>query len=197
MTTNEILSLVRTKALEAGSEVVSEPTLLIYVNLAHRDVIKRAFPNNSVETATITFTNGVGTLPTNFGTLYTDAYDSDGNIFNEVSISDFIRLNGEPAIVIENDTIKVSPDTKSSLNIKYYPDYAALTNIQNPTIDEYLHEPIVYGALSRVIEDLQDPELSQFYLNKYEKMLTDRLSHISNYEETGQSNVMFNQIRIL
>lgn len=200
MTTEQILSLSRLKLLESGTEIISDATLLIYTNLAHKDVIKRAFPNTSVTTATVAFTSGVGTLPTTFGTLYTDAYDTNNNIFPEVSISDFIRNNasGINSVVIEAGTIKVSPSTTASLNIKFYPTYSTLTSIVNPTIDEYLHEPILYGTLARAFEDLQDPEMSVFYENKFEKMMEKKLNTLSNYEEDAQrGGQLFNGIQII
>lgn len=200
MTTAQILELSRLKLLESGTEIISDTTLLIYANLAHKDVIKKAFPNTAVTTATVTFTSGVGTLPATFGTLYTDAYDVNNNIFPEVSISDFIRNNASSinSVVIEGGTIKVSPSSTTSLTIKFYPTYDTLTSSVNPTIDEYLHEPIIYGILARAFEDLQDPELSQFYEKKFDVMLEKKLSNLSNYEEEAQrGGVMFNGINFL
>lgn len=200
MTTAQITSLVRLKLLESGTDIISDATLLIYANLAHKDVIKKAFPNSAVTTATVTFTAGVGTLPATFGTLYTDAVDSNDNIFPEVSIADFVRklASGENCVTIESATIKASPTTTASLIIKYYPTYSALTASVDPTIDEYLHEPIVYGTLARAYEDLQDPELSQFYSNKFDTMLDKKLSVLSNYEENAErGGQMFNGINIL
>lgn len=200
MTTAEILSLARAKLLEAGTEILTDATLLIYANLAHKDVIKKAFPNSAITTATVTFTSGSGTLPSSFGTLYTDAYDSNYNIFPEVSPSDFIRklASSENAVVIEGGVIKVSPATTSSLTVKYYPTYTTLSAVINPTIDEYLHEPIVYGILWRAFEDLQDWELSTFHKANFKTMLDEKLNNLSNYEEEAQrGGAMFNGISIL
>jgi hypothetical protein len=120
------------------------------------------------------------------------------NVFPEVSIADFLRQNGANAVTIEGGEIKVSPDSTASLNIKYYPTYATLTTSVNPTIDDYLHEPIVYGILARAFEDLQDPESSQLYANKFTAMLNERIESLSNYEEDAQKgNVMFNGINII
>jgi len=200
MTTTQITQLVRLKLLESGTDIISDATILIYANLAHKDVIKKAFPNSSITTSTVTFTAGVGTLPATFGTLYTDAIDSNDNIFPEVSIADFVRkeAGGENCVTIESATIKASPTTTASLVIKYYPTYSTLTASVNPTIDEYLHEPIIYGTLARAYEDLQDPELSQFYSNKFDSMLDKKLSVLSNYEENAErGGQMFNGINIL
>lgn len=200
MTTDQITSLVRIKLLENSTEIVADATLLIYANLAYKDVIKRAFPNNSVTSATVNFTSGVGSLPAGFGTLYTDVVDSQGNIYPEVSISDFVRKlqNGENAVCVEEGELKISPVSVASASIKYYPTYTALSSGSTPSIDEYLHEPIVYGTLSRAFEDLQDFELSKYFGEKYETMLTDKLAHLSNYEEDAQrGNVMFNGIQLI
>lgn len=200
MTTNEITALSRKKLLEEGTELIADDTVLTYANLAYKDVIKKAFPKNSILEATIAFTSGSGSLPSLYGTLYTDAHDSDGNPFPEVSIADFIRYNDLSinAITIEGGIMKVSPDSTSSLDVKYYPTYPKLTTAVNPTIDEYLHEPIVYGILYRAFEDLQDPELAQFYKNIYVDMLTDKIDTLSNYEEDSQrGGQMFNGINIV
>jgi hypothetical protein len=198
MTTTEILDLARLKLLEEGTDLVTDATLLIYANMSFKDVIKRAFPKNSIKSATITFTAGASTVPADFGTLYTDPVDVNGNFYPEVAIANFLRLNDEYGVTIENGEIKVSPATTTSVDIKYYPTYATLTSNVNPTIDEYLHEPIVYGTLARAFEDLQDPEMSQFYANKYETMMKSRLDNLSNYEEDAQKgNTMFNGISII
>lgn len=196
MTTNQILQAIRAKALETTTEVLSDATVLLYANLAYQDVSKRVFPNDQILSATVTFTNGVGTLPSQFGTLYGDAVDSASstNYFPELSIDDFNKQTLAQAVTIESGTIKVYPTTTASLTIKYYPTFPDLTTAVNPTINSYFHLPIVYGALSMVHEDLQDEALVKFYEEKYEKMLTERMAHQSMYEEGNQrSSQMFSQ----
>lgn len=200
MNTTTILSLARAKLLEEGTEILADATLLTYANLAYKDVIKRAFPNSAISSATVAFVSGVGSEPSDFGTLYSDAIDTNGNIFPEVSIADFVRMSetGERAITVEGGQLKVTPDTTTSLNIKYYPNFETLTAAVNPTIDEYLHEPIVYGTISRAFEDLQDPELSQFYENKFDTMLEKKINVLNNYElEAQRGGTMFNGISIV
>lgn len=188
MTITQILSLVRVKILEATTEIVSDETLLIYANLTQQDIGKRAFPNAKIKSATINFSSGVGTLPTDFGTMYGDAFKSLGDYFPELSIDDFQKQTLNQAVTIEDNTIKVFPTTTASLTIKYYPVYTdmSISPIVNPTVDSYFHEPIVYGILSRAFEDLQDETLSQFYNSKYETMLNQRISIQSNFEEGNQ-----------
>lgn len=198
LTTIQILSLARAKLLESTTEIITDENILIYANLAYQDIIKRVFTNDKILTATISFTNGVGTLPTLFGTLYGSAQDIGTQIFEEVSIEDFDNKMSDRMVTIEGGTIKVYPTTTSSLIIKYYPTFAALTAGSNPSINEYFHECIVYGILDRAFEDLQDESLSAFYHAKYENMITQKTAVQSNYEEGNQrGGEMFTYIQLL
>lgn len=185
MTTEQILTLARTKILETSTELVTDATLLIYANLSQQDIFKRVFPNSQILSATITFTSGVGTLPTYFGTMYGDALQGTANYFPELSIEDFKKQTLPQAVTIEGGTMKVYPTTTASLAVKYYPTYPDLTSVVNPTIESYFHECIVYGILHRVYEDLQDQELSQYYRTKYENDLNQKIAVQSNYEENN------------
>lgn len=186
MTTNEIIQTARRKLLETTSEIVSDTTILLYANLAYQDVWKRLFVNSDVDSATVTFTNGVGGLPATFGTMYGPGFDSAGNAFEEVSIEDFDREIMDRMVTIENGQMKVYPTDTASLTVKFWPEPETLTSTQNPTINSYFHEPIVYGILARAYEDLQDQELAVFNTNKFEDDLTKRLERQSVYEETNQ-----------
>jgi hypothetical protein len=194
MTTSQILQLVRVKILESTSEIVTDETLLIYANLVKEDIVKRAFPNSQIKSATVTFTNGVGTLPTDFGTLYGDAFKDLGNYFPELSIDDFQKKTTNQAVTIEGGQIKVYPTETASLTIKYYPTYPDVSLSVNPTFDAYFHEPMIPGILSRVQEDLQDEELANLYNVKYENMLNQRIANQSNYEENNcRAGQMFSE----
>jgi hypothetical protein len=195
LSTNTIISAARKKLLEEGGEILSDTTMLIYANLAQDDIGKRAFPNSRIKTATVSFSAGVGTLPTNFGTLYGDAYTATGNNhFPELSIEDFNKKTLSQAVTIENGTIKVHPDTTGSLEIKYYEAYPTMTTVVNPTIDGYFHELIIYGIVFRGFEDLQDYQLAQTYEAKYEKELAKKIAVQSNFEENNvRGGQMFNQ----
>jgi len=199
MTTQQIIASVRLKVLEATSEVVSDTTIIGYANFALQDVYKRAFPNSLIETATLTFTNGVADLPSNFGTLYGDAYTNTNDIFPELSIADFNEKTLSQAVTIEKGQLKIYPvDKTPTINIKYYAKPTTLTANVDPTIDEYLHECLVYGTLYRVLEDLQDENLSQFYFNKYESLLSQKIANLSNYEEGNQRDgQMFNYQQLI
>ncbi len=185
LTTAQILTLSRNKLLESSTDILSDATLLIYANLSQQDIYKRVFPNSQILSATITFTSGVGTLPTYFGTLYGDGVKDDYNYFPELSIEDFKKQTLPQAVTIEGGTIKVYPTTTASLAIKYYPTFPDLTSVVNPTIESYFHECIVYGILYRAFEDLQDESLSQYYRTKYENEINQKIAVQSNYEENN------------
>jgi hypothetical protein len=191
MTTQSIIDSVRRKILETGTEIISAATLLEYINLAYQDVYKRIYPNSSITTATITCTAGICTLPTDFGTLYGEAYDTSNNNYEEVSIADFKRGEFERAVTIENATLNVLPLTTASLSIKYYPKPVTLTAVVDPTIDDFFHEALVYGATYRCQEDLQDENLAQYYRALFKTELADRLEALSVYEETNQRGGVF------
>lgn len=198
MTTNQIIALARLKLLEQTTEVIADTTLLLYANLTQQDIYKRVFPNNQILSTTIALTNGVGNLPTNFGTLYGPGFDSANNRYEELSIADFDAETLSNAVTIEGGDIKVLPTTLSSITIKYYPTFADLSAVVNPTIESYFHEPIVYGILGRAFEDLQDEQLATFYTGKYESMIKDRISIQSSYEEENQrGGQMFNYIPLI
>lgn len=186
LTTIQILSLARTKLLEQTTEIISDENILIYANLTYQDLIKRIFTNDKVTSATLTFTNGSVATPSLFGTLYGSAQDSAGNQFEEVSIEDFDNKVLERMITVEGGNIKVYPTTTASLSVKYYPTFAALSAGNNPSINEYFHECIVYGILERAFEDLQDESLSGYYKQKYEGEVMKRTAVQSNYEEGNQ-----------
>lgn len=198
MTSIEIADSIRRKILETGGEIITDATLYSYMNLAYQDVYKRIYPNSDITTATVTFTSGVGTLPTDFGTLYGEGYDASNNSFNEVSIADFQREEFDRAITVENGTLKVYPTTTPSLSIKYYIKPPTLTSAVNPTIDDFFHEAIVYGATYRCHEDLQDETLGQFYRGLFKQEMMDRLEAQSSYEETNQrGSVMFQETNLI
>ena len=183
LTVTQIISLSRAKLLEQTTEVVSDETLLIYANLAQQDIIKRTFTNDKILSATVSFTSGTGSQPATFGTLYGSAQDASGNVFEEVSIEDFDNRTLDRMITVEGGSLKVFPTATASLNIKYYPATTTLTAGSTPSVNDYFHECIVYGILSRAFEDLQDESLSAYYAGKYEAMLSARSSNQSNYEE--------------
>lgn len=198
MTTAQILALARKKILEESDEIVDDATLLIYGNLSQDDIAKKAFPNSSILSATVNFTNGTSTnLPANFGTLYGDARENAYNIFPEMSPQDFTR-DGAQGVTVEGGVLKVYPATTAQLEIKYYPTFTSITAEVDPSIDTYLHEPIVYGIVYRALEDLQEEARAKYYENKYNEMINEKLAVLSNYEEgNSRGGQMFNGISII
>lgn len=200
MTSNQIISLSRKKMLETTDDILDDATIELYLNEANIDLRIRLFPNNAIKTATISFTNGVGTLPTDFGTLYGDPYavNSSSEIYPEVSINDFSREVQNRMVTIEGGIIKIAPNTTGSVVIKYYPNFETLDTVQNPTLPAYFHELYIYGILYRAFEDLQDEALSKYYSEKYEEMLMAKSANYSNYEEGNQrGGVLFNGIDMI
>lgn len=198
MTTQSIINSVRRKILEDGEEIISAETMLEYINLAYQDVYKRIYPNSDITSATVTCTAGVCTLPSDFGTLYGDGYDTSNNNFEEVSIADFTRKEFDRAMTVENGTLKVYPTSTPTLAIKYYPKPATLSAIVDPTIDDFFQEAIVYGATYRCQEDLQDEQLATYYRGLFKQELQDRLDAQSAYEELNQrGSVMFQEQRLV
>jgi len=198
LTTNQILSLARAKLLEEGTEIISDENILLYANLTYQDIIKRVFTTNEILSTTISFSGGSGSLPSLFGTLYGSAKDSNDNVYEQVSIEDFDNKTLARMITVEGGEIKCYPTTTTSLEIKYYPTYADLSSTQNPEINEYFHECIIYGILVRAFEDLQDQELADKFSAKYENMILRKKAAQSNYEETNQrGGQMFTYTKII
>lgn len=197
LTTPQILKLSRKKILEETSELVDDETLLIYGNLTQDDLGKRTFPESAVLSVQIPFTAGVGVLPADFGTLYGDALNGPYDVYPELSIADFSRASGN-AVTVKGGAIYMYPAVNRTLTVSYYPTFEAIAVDQDPTIDAYFHELIIYGILYRAYEDLQDEELSKYYRQKYEDELKLKLSALSNYEESNQrGGQLFNGIPII
>lgn len=193
LTTNQITSAIRRKILEETEDLVSDDTILLNANLAYDDLKYRTFTPDQVQSSTVSFSNGVGTLPADFGTLYGPGFKSstDRTPFNEKSISDFDRDTDSPAVSVIGGSLYVRPNTTSSLIIRYYPSYDALSISQNPELHAYLHELIIYGAMWRIYEDLQDPQLSEYYRTKYEEEFKKKNDSLSNYQEDNQGGNEF------
>lgn len=200
LTTNQILEDVRKKVLEESTELLEDSQLLMYANEAYKDLIYRTFTNDQILSSTIALTSGVGSLPADFGTLYGPGYQSttDRTPFIEKSIADFDRTPTENGITIEGNEIKVNPNTTSQIIIKYYPSYASLSASQNPELHEYLHELIIYGALYRAHEFLQNEANAQYYRQIYDEEFAKRTSAISNYQEDNAGGgEMFNYKQLI
>lgn len=199
MTTNEITAAARRKVLETTDEIVSNATVLLYANQSYIEVYKRVFTSNGIVTATVACSNGVCSLPTRYGRMYTKATDNNNEEYEEVSVADFHQFDDHDYIyTIENGQLRVSNEDISQLTVKYYEQPETLTESVNPSIDEYFHEVIVYGTVWRIHEDLQDEELSTYYQEKFEAELTRRIGNQSQYEESNQrGGEMFVEQRLI
>lgn len=200
LTTNEITSAVRRKILEETTDLVSDTTVLLNVNLAYDDLKIKTFTPDQINQATITLTSGVGTLPADFGTPYGPGYKdtTDRTKYNQKSISDLDANPNEEGFAIIEGEIHVTPSTTNQIVIRYYPSYTALSSAQDPEINSYLHELIIYGAMWRILEDMQNEALSEFYRQKYNELFKEKNDSLSNYNEDNiDGNQMFNQINII
>lgn len=200
LTTAQIKSAIRRKILEESTDLVTDDTVYLNMNLAYDDIKFRTFTPDQVESATVTFTNGSGSLPANFGTLYGPAYQSATNKtpYAEKSIGEFDGEDAGPAMAVIGGALKVVPSTTASLIIRYYPSYPALDTIENPDVHPYFHELIIYGAIWRILEDLQDEARSAYYRSIYEAEFAKKSNSLSNYQEDNQGgNSLFNGIRII
>lgn len=193
MTTQEIIKLARRKLLETTTDVLPDDVIMIYLNRANLDVVKRTFSNSDLQKATVVMTSGSGALPELFGTMYGEAIDNAGNFFTEQNLADFARGELERAVTIEGNKLIARPSTTTELTIRYWNKPATLTNAVNPSIDEIFHEAILYGVMWRCYEDLQDEELATYYKQRFNQEITEQTGVQSNYEEDNQrGGVMLN-----
>lgn len=201
LTSQQIASSIRSKLLEQTSDLITDDNLYVNMNLAYEDVKIKTFTNDQIKSATVALTAGVGTLPADFGTLYGPAYISltDKTPLNEMSIADFDRAEeGEYGITIEQATLRANPSTFASVLIKYYPTYAELTTSQNPAINPYFDELIIYGAMYRIHEDLQNEAMRAYYEGVYNQKLLEKTGALQNYEtDNADGGQLFNGIRII
>lgn len=202
LTTTQIQSAIRRKILEESTELVTDATVLLNANLAYDDIKIRSFTNDQIQKSTLSISGGVATLPANFGTLYGPGYVSatDQTPYPEKTLMELDRNPLEPGIAVdyENSQFIITPDTITSLIIRFFPQYDALSATQNPELNSYLHELIIYGAMWRIHEDLQNEELSEYYRGKYEEELEKKTGALSNYQEDNMGgNSMFNGINII
>lgn len=186
MTTNDIIASARRKILETGDDLVSGSVLLEYANSEYREVRKKLKMSSDVIVADIVCSNGVCTLPSDYGAMYSTAIDPANNHYEEVSLADFYNDANDYYFSIEEGAMKVSKDDITSITIRYYPAAVTLSSSQNPDIDDLFHEVIVYGVISRAQEDLQDEELATFYRSKADSEFKRKAEIQSSYEEGNQ-----------
>lgn len=194
MTITQIISLARRKILETTEEIFSNETLLLYANMRKDEIAKRYLANRLVKPATLSFTNGVATRPTDWNGHYFSSSSQNPNQgyeFKLVSLADF--QNGtQPYMITESDgNILVFPQSVSTVYTWYYKkltDMALTPNVVDmPTeLDDAFHRPLMYGIVADAFEDAQDFELSKFYTDKFEAELERASMTVSELEESTQ-----------
>lgn len=186
MTSNEIIATARRKLLEENTDLISDATLFQYANESYREIRKRLKMSNEITPATISCSNGVCTLPTDFGALYSYVYDADGNSYDEYSVADYEIGDFDFGVTIKSGQLLTNKTDVSSLTINYYKKAATLSASQDPEIDELFHEVIMYGVVWRGQEELQDEELATYYQTKFEAEFKRKSEIQSSYEEGNQ-----------
>lgn len=186
MTTNSIIATARRKILESTTDLVTDAVILQYANEEYREIRKKLKMNSEVIKTTIACSNGTCTLPANYGAMYSFAIDSSDSEYEEMSMADYEAGDFERGFTIQAGALLVNVTTLTGLTIRYFPKAAVLTTSQDPEIDEMFHEAIMYGAVSRCQEDLQDEELATYYRAKADAEFEKKVSVQSHYEEGNQ-----------
>jgi len=199
LTTKDILKLIRIKILEQTDEVVLGTTIISYLNLTYQDIQIKSQDKSRIATSSISIVLNEGTLPTDFGTQLGKPKNQKGEIVSILGLQDFRRsLKTDLVCTIMNGKVLVKEDSKiSSLVMDYYKSYLPLSVSQDPETNAYFDECLIYGAVYRAMEDIQDHELSIYFKNIYDNMLVEKMAMLSAYQEQSQESTMFNGITII
>jgi len=199
LTTKDILKLIRIKILEQTDEVVLGTTIISYLNLTYQDIQIKSQDKSRIATSSISIVLNEGTLPTDFGTQLGKPKNQNGEIVSILGLQDFRRsLKTDLVCTIMNGKVLVKEDSNiSSLVMDYYKSYLPLSVSQDPETNAYFDECLIYGAVYRAMEDIQDHELSIYFKNIYDNMLVEKMAMLSAYQEQSQESTMFNGITII
>lgn len=196
--TTTLISLARKKMLEESTEVLEDATLVTYAQFTYADIVMAMRDQAKIKTAVVAFSSGVGPFPSDFGALYGNAYANSSSIFPEVSIADFTRELLEQSIVVDGGQFKIYPSTTATVNIKYYPSFADITQSVDPSIDSFFQELIIYGIMMRAYEDLQDEAMSAYYEQKFKTKLADKTAMFNDFKSNSQEGgQMFTNQRLI
>lgn len=198
MRTVDILKLSRKKLLENTQEIFSDDDLILYGNLTKDELAKRYLGNRGIKKATLSFSGGEVTRPTdwNGGYFANSTGQKGGTEYKFVNITDFYA-DKYPNMIVEEDGKLKTNTNASQLTVWYYKKLSDLaitpTQVDPPSeLDDFLHELIIYGIVWRGFEDAQDFELSKYFKDKFEAEYTIRTSHLSELEEAPmESGEMF------
>ncbi len=197
MTTIEILQDVRKRILELTNEVLDNSQLLVWLNQAQLEVAGEILTRDRIKKITLNFVNGEADLPSDFQAFY---YSSDdyGNEYHLVPIENFIERGEDRMLTIENNKLKVFPLNTSTLSFWYYKKPNKLSSSSNPELPEYTHEVLVLGTCYRALEALQEFDLSNLYLTKYQAGIRRAKMLCLNNEEKGQeSKPLFEHVKLI
>lgn len=190
MRTVDILKLARKKLLENTQEIFSDDDLLLYGNMTKDELAKRYVGNRLIKKATLVFTSGAVTRPTDWNGAYfiNDTGLKGGNQYKMVNIGDFYA-DKYPYMVTEEDGNLITNTGAPQLTFWYYKKLTDMASGETPVdppieLDDFLHELIIYGIVYRGFEDAQDFELSKYFKDKFEAEYTIRTSHLSGLEES-------------
>ena len=201
LTTTQILSLTRKKILEQSTAIFTDDDLLVYANLAKDDMAKRLFSDDLIVQATLSFTGGIATKPTDFESHYLSK-DSNtpgqGNPFEWVNIEDFRAGKYQRMLTLINGAINVFPTNTSTIYMDYYKKVADMTPSGSPGLDSSLSLALVYKTAAFAFQDLQDIELAEYFEKKFEIEFGVKGQSISfSNENSQQGGEMFNPITIV
>lgn len=201
LTAGTIVALGRKKILEQSDAIFSDDDLLLYANLAKDDVAKRLFYDALIVQAVLSFISGIASKPSDFESHYLSKdslVPGVGNVFEWVNLEDFRARKYNRMLTMINGSINVYPTNTSVLYMDYYKKLADMTTGGACPLDPALHLSIVYKLCSLAFQDLQDPDLAEFFEKKFEVELGVKGQAISfSNENSQQGGEMFNPLSIV
>lgn len=194
MTTISIISDIRKRLLELTSGVLEDEQIINWANQTLTKISQEILTQDRIKKITLTFISGIATLPIDFLSFY---FCKD---YNWLTIEDFENNATSNMLVRVENTIKVKPDTITSLDFYYYRkplDLSISTPTIEPELPSLLHEAIVLGTIIRALEALQEFELSNLYLQKYTVFITETKQTVSQLEEKYKGKEFFTYTKLI
>jgi hypothetical protein len=194
MTTQSIITDIRKRLLELSTGVFSDSDLITWMNLTQTKLSNEILDQNRIKKTTLAFTSGIASLPSDFISFY---FAKD---YEWVTIEDFENDTFENMLCRQESNIYIKPTNIISLNIYYYRkplDLSILTPTVEPELPTVLHEAIILGAMIRAFEAMQEIELSNAYMNKYQLLVNEAKQAISILEERFKGKPLFNYTKLI
>jgi len=185
MITSKIISNIRKRLLELSAGVYSDDDLLVFANQSKDEIQAEIQEKSRLKETTLTFANGEANIPDDF---YSHSRSWLGDRWNEykwVSPEIFDELRLPQMICRIGNKIKIYPADTASLTTRYYIKTDDLTNAEpakEPNLHSYLHEAIIFGAISRALEVSKDYSESAIYEAKFRDRLERAKIVIVNLE---------------